>query len=126
MKAIIKNLSGIALMAWIILGAVSCSGLLEEDLVSARTTDNHYVDEQGYDDLVKSAYSPLREIHKLRALTLLGTDIFTQQGDPTLGLFGLNEYSAQALNPQDGNSAAYWTYLYRSIARTNIAIDRAS
>ncbi|MFB2119110.1 RagB/SusD family nutrient uptake outer membrane protein [Parapedobacter sp. 2B3] len=126
MKAIIKNVPGIALMAWVILSTVSCSGLLEEDLVSARTTDNHYVDEQGYDDLVKSAYSPLREIHKLRALTLLGTDVFTQQGDPLLGgLFGLNEYSAQALNPQDGNSGVYWLFLYTSIARTNTAIDRA-
>ncbi|HWK58893.1 MAG TPA: RagB/SusD family nutrient uptake outer membrane protein [Parapedobacter sp.] len=122
----IKNILGIALMAWVILSTVSCSGFLEEELVSARTTDNHYVDEQGYEDLVKSAYSPLREIHKLRGLTLLGTDIFTRPGDPALGgLNQFNEYSPQAINPQDGNSAVYWTFLYAAIARTNTAIDRA-
>src|SRR3546814_168010 len=126
MKSIIKKLSGLALMAWVILSVVSCKGFLDEKLVSARTTDNHYIDEQGYDDLVKSAYSPLREIHKLRGLVLLGTDVFTQKGDPALGgLFGINDYSPQALTAQDGNSAIYWTFLYSSIARTNTAIDRA-
>ncbi|PPL01671.1 Starch-binding associating with outer membrane [Parapedobacter indicus] len=126
MKSIIKNISGIALMAWVILTAVSCNGFLEEELISDRTTDNYYVDEQGYEDLVKSAYSPLREIHKLRGLTLLGTDIFTRPGDPALGgLNQFNEYSAQAINPQDGNSAVYWTFLYAAIARANTALDRA-
>src|SRR5690606_38724937 len=127
MKAIIKNVPGTAMMAWVILCSVSCSSLLDEDLISDRTTDNYYVDEQGYEDLVKSAYSPLREIHKLRGLTLLGTDIFTRPGDPALGgLNQFNEYSAQAINPQDGNAAIYWTFLYAAIARANTALDRAS
>jgi len=98
---------------------------LDEDLISDRTTDNYYVDEQGFEDLVKSAYAPLRDIHKQRDLVLLGTDVFTQIGDPSLGgLNGLNEYSAQAINPQTESVAMYWNMLYAAIARTNTAIDR--
>lgn len=126
MKAMIKNLSGIALMAWIIVSAVSCSSLLDEDLISDRTTDNYYVDEQGFEDLVKSAYAPLRDIHKQRDLVLLGTDVFTQVGDPLIGgLNGLNEYSAQAINPQADAVDTCWNALYAAIARTNTAVDRA-
>ena len=127
MKSIIKKVSGVALIVCAILTAISCNGFLEEELISDRTTDNYYVDEQGYEDLVKSAYSPLREIHKLRSLTLLGTDIFTRAGDPALGgLNQFNDYSAQAINPQDENSAAYWTALYSAIARANTALNRTS
>lgn len=126
MKAMIKNLPGIALMAWVILCTVSCSSLLDEDLISDRTTDNYYVDEQGFEDLVKSAYAPLRDIHKQRDLVLLGTDVFTQVGDPALGgLNGLNEYSAQAINPQADAVDTLWNALYAAIARTNTAVDRA-
>lgn len=126
MKAIIKNLPRIILMAWVILCAVSCNSLLNEDLISDRTTDNYYVDEQGFEDLVKSAYAPLRDIHKQRDLIFLGTDVFTQTGDPSLGgLNGFNEYSAQAINPQTETVATYWNMLYAAIARTNTAIDRA-
>lgn len=104
----------------------SCSSLLDEDLISDRTTDNYYVDEQGFEDLVKSAYAPLRDIHKQRDLVLLGTDVFTQVGDPALGgLNGLNEYSAQAINPQAEAVETWWNMLYTAIARTNTAVDRA-
>jgi len=126
MKAIIKNIPGTAMMAWVILCSVSCSSLLDEDLISDRTTDNYYVDEQGFEDLVKSAYSPLRDIHKQRDLAWLGTDVFTQIGDPVLGgLNGLNEYSPQAINPQTEAVETYWNMLYAAIARTNTGIDRA-
>src|SRR5690606_38371851 len=81
---------------------------------------------QGFEDLVKSAYSPLRDIHKQRDLAWLGTDVFTQIGDPVLGgLNGLNEYSPQAINPQTEAVETYWNMLYAAIARTNTGIDRA-
>jgi len=126
MKTIIKQLSDIGLVIWATLCMVSCSGLLDEELISDRTTDNYYVDEQGFEDLIKSAYAPLRDIHKQRDLVLLGTDIFTQVGDPTLGgLNGFNEYSAQAINPQTESVETYWNLLYAAISRTNTAVDRA-
>lgn len=110
----------------ILLSSFSCNDLLEENLISDRTTDNYYVDQQGFEDLVKSAYAPLRGIHKQRDLVLLGTDLFTQTGDPELGgLNGLNEYSPQGLNSQSGSVSAYWSALYSAIGRTNTAVDRA-
>jgi len=111
----------------IVLLSFSCNDLLEEKPISDRTTDNYYVDQQGFEDLVKSAYAPLRGIHKQRDLVLLGTDLFTQVGDPELGgLNGLNEYSPQGLNPQSGFLASYWSELYSAIGRTNTAVDRAA
>lgn len=127
MKTTIKQLSGIGLIIGITLCMFSCNGLLDEDLISDRTTDNYYVDEQGFEDLVKSTYSPLRDIHKQRDMVLLGTDVFTQLGDPALGgLTGFNEYSPQAVNSQTGTVATYWNMLYAAISRANTAMDRAA
>ncbi len=127
MKTTIKQLASIGPIIGITLCISSCSGLLEEELISDRTTDNYYVDEQGFEDLVKSVYSPLRDIHKERDLVLLGTDVFTQPGDPALGgLTGFNEYSAQAINPQTESVATYWNMVYTAISRANTAIDRAA
>jgi starch-binding outer membrane protein, SusD/RagB family len=57
---------------------------------------------------------------------LLGTDIFTQIGDPSLGgLFGMNEYSPQGLNEQLDIFENYWKLLYATIGRANTAVDRA-
>src|SRR5690554_803970 len=116
----------ISITCFLFIATFACSSLLDEDMVSERTTDNYYVDEQGFDDLVKSAYGALRNIHKQRDLVLLGTDIFTQNGDPEIGgLFGLNEYSPQGLNAQMGASDSYWKLLYSAIGITNTAIERA-
>jgi starch-binding outer membrane protein, SusD/RagB family len=120
-----KKISNIILPVSLIM-AFACSGLLDENAITDRTTDNYYVDEQGFNDLVKSIYSPLREIHKERDIVLLGTDIFTQIGDPAVGgLFGMNEYSPQGLNEQLDIFENYWKLLYSTIGRANTAIDRA-
>src|SRR5690554_3333849 len=125
MQTSIKNIYRFPVFCFLVSMGFSCSSLLEEDLISDRTTDNYYVDEQGFDDLVKACYSPLRDIHKSRDAVLLGTDIFTKQGHPEIGgLFGANEYAPQGLNPQTGFSG-YWQMLYAAIGRTNTAIDRA-
>ncbi|MFC4870850.1 RagB/SusD family nutrient uptake outer membrane protein [Negadavirga shengliensis] len=111
----------------ILLICISCSGLLDENMVSDRTTDNYYVDEQGFEDLVKANYASLRNIHKERELVLLGTDIFTQSGHPDLGgLFGMNEYSPQGLNVQSEAFDTYWKLLYSAIGVANTAIERAA
>jgi len=126
MKVIKHRLSNIVLMSWLVICTVSCSSLLDEELISDRTTDNYYVDDQGFEDLVKSAYSLLRQIHRERDLVLLGTDVFTQNGDPALGGLGwLNEYSPQGINPQTGQVSTYWNTLYKAISRTNTVLDRA-
>lgn len=115
-----------ALTATLLLTA-GCSDLLEEKLISDQTTDTYYATEQGFNDLVTSAYSPLRDIHKQRDLTLLGTDVFTLVGDPAITTYqSLNEYSSQGLNAQSGAVAAYWNTLYSAIGRTNTVMDRAA
>lgn len=114
--------------AWLILLACfsGCADLLNENLISDRTTDNYYVDDQGFTDLVNSCYSTLRDVHQARDLVLLGTDIFTQTGDPQLGgLFGINEYSPQGLNSEAESVSTYWRILYAAIGRTNTAIERS-
>ena len=50
---------------------------LNENTVSIQTTDTYYTTAQGYEDLVKSCYTLLRDIHQQRELVLPGTDIFT-------------------------------------------------
>lgn len=115
-------------VAWIVLmtGFTGCADLLNENLIMDRTTDNYYLDDQGFTDLVNSCYSTLREVHQERDLVLLGTDIFTQIGDPQLGgLFGLNEYSPQDLNSEALSVTDHWRTLYFAIGRTNTAIERS-
>jgi starch-binding outer membrane protein, SusD/RagB family len=115
-----------AVLSFMLQTLFSCSGLLDENMISDRTTDNYYVDEQGFEDLTKACYASLREIHKERDIVLLGTDIFTQSGNPQLGgLFGMNEYSPQGLNGQSDIFNTYWKFLYSAIGVTNTAVDRA-
>lgn len=126
MKAFIKYICGTFIALWMVLPFFSCNSLLEEKLIADQTTDNYYVTEQGYEDLVKSAYAPLRNIHRERDITLLGTDLFTQTGDPEIAVMnGINEYSVQELNPQSAMVSACWDSLYSAISRANTAIDRA-
>jgi len=125
MNYINRYINKVALTA-VLLSAVSCNDLLEEKPVSTRTTDSYYVDAQGFNDLVASVYSSLREIHSHRELTLPGTDIFTRVGDPALGnLNSLNEYAPQGIHSQTGAVNSYWELLYKAIGRANTAISRA-
>jgi hypothetical protein len=126
MKTIKKNIYRMWACYAVLFTSLSCSGLLDENMVSDRTTDNYYVDEQGFEDLVKASYASLRGVHKERETVLLGTDIFTQIGDPDLGgLFGMNEYSPQGLNVQSEAFDTYWKLLYSAIGVANTAIERA-
>lgn len=111
----------------VVMSAVACSDLLDENPVSNRTTESYYVDQQGFNDLVASAYSSLREVHKERTLMLSGTDIFTRPGDPDVGnLNNLNEYAPQGIHSQTEVVNTLWDVLYKAIGRTNTAISRAS
>src|SRR5690606_30588018 len=117
MNYINRYINKVALTA-VLLSAVSCNDLLAEKPVSTRTTDSYYVDAQGFNDLVASVYSSLREIHSHRDLTLPGTDIFTRVGDPALGnLNSLNEYAPQGIHSQTGAVNSYWELLYKAIGR---------
>jgi len=49
----------------------------DENPVSTLTTDVYYKTEAGFEDLVRSCYPLLRNIHQSRQLVLNGTDLFT-------------------------------------------------
>ncbi len=105
-----------------------CEDFLEEDSISNQTSDGYYVDAKGYEDLVRSSYTLLRDIHRTRDLVLQGTDLFTTLGWSEAVSGGsqgssLNAYDIR-LNSSVGGLAALWDLLYREIGRTNTIIGR--
>lgn len=116
--------AAIALMVFI---STSCKDFLEENSISNQTTDGYYVDEAGFEDLVRSNYTLLRDIHQARTLVMQGTDMFTNGGwnEAENGSQGsaLNAYDVR-MNSALGDLATYWDLLYRQIGRSNTAISR--
>src|SRR5690606_4594333 len=96
--------------------------LLSDKPVSTLTTDVYYKTETGFEDLVKSCYPLLRNIHQNRALVLNGTDLFSsgtgwsaaQLADPN----PVDVYDTR-LNPSNDVFQSLWQLLYAEIARTN-------
>ncbi len=104
---------------------------LAENPVSTLTTDVYYKTATGYEDLVRSCYPLLRNIHQARTLVLNGTDIFYPGGYNT-PTFATAPANAGALNQYDiGLNGAltdigtYWTLLYTEIGRANTVVSRA-
>jgi len=110
----------------------SCKkAFLEETPVSTLTTDVYYKTEAGFEDLVRSCYPLLRNIHQTRQLVLNGTDIFSPGGynDPKFATHPANagaitQYDA-GFNATLGDLNTLWTLLYAEIGRTNTAVSRA-
>jgi hypothetical protein len=119
--------------ALMLLVAPGCKkSFLNEAPVSTLTTDVYYKTEAGFEDLVKSCYPLLRNIHQHRSLVLLGTDLFSPPGynDPKFATTpantgALNQYDA-GLNPSLDDFRTLWTLLYAELGRANTAISRAN
>ncbi len=105
----------------------SCQDFLDEESISVQTTDSYYKTPVGFDDLVKSNYTLLRDIHQARDLVLQGTDVFTLLSWPeaSKGNAGnvLNVYDVR-FNSSLGTLSGLWGLLYRQISRCNTAISR--
>jgi hypothetical protein len=104
---------------------------LVENAVSTLTTDAYYKTEAGFEDLVRSCYPLLRNIHQSRQLVLNGTDLFTPggYGDPKFATApanapSLTQYDA-GLNASLDDFRVLWTLLYAELGRVNTAIGRA-
>ena len=104
---------------------------LDETPVSTLTTDVYYKTEAGFEDLVRSCYPLLRNIHQTRQLVLNGTDLYTPGGfnDPKFATNPANagsivQYDA-GFNPTLGDLNVLWTLLYTEIGRANTAVSRA-
>lgn len=109
------------------LAGPGCKGLLTEDNPGGITPEAYYVDEAGFNDLVKSCYAPLRDLYRDPRLMVWGTDLFTRGGNDDGGeseAIGLNEYTGD-LNPRIPALKEMWDLLYLAIGRTNTAIARA-
>ena len=120
-------------IALMLLVAPGCKdSFLDETPVSTLTTDVYYKTEAGFEDLVRSCYPLLRNIHQNRSLVLLGTDIFSPgaYNDPKFATTpanagSLNQYDA-GLNASLDEFRTLWTLLYTELGRVNTVITRAA
>ncbi len=105
---------------------------LEEIPKSTLTTDVYYKTEAGFEDLVRSCYPLLRNIHQNRVLVLNGTDIFSAQGGWNPSAVNGKENPPSLYDVYDARFNAtlpeiqsLWQLLYAEIARTNTVVSRA-
>ncbi len=112
-----------AMITFMVLCNTSCKKFLKEELVSSLTQD-YYNSEIGLEDLVRSAYAPLRwkfEGEQSYAMFNFGTDDFIL-GDQ----FNNKHYNTyeSLLNANEALLNALWTNNYDGINRCNIGIER--
>lgn len=105
---------------------------LDEIPKTTLTTDVYYKTEAGFEDLVRSCYPLLRNIHQNRVLVLNGTDIFSAQGGWNPSAVNGKETPPSLYDVYDSRFNAtlpevqsLWQLLYAEIARTNTVVSRA-
>lgn len=117
----------------LISGSFSCKKFLEEENISGITGDNFYGDVNGYEKLINSCYSAMRDIYSGDPwLFSWGTDIFTRgEVESTSGAAAQSIQRASQLNEYKTLSAdnpyvtEVFTDLYIGIQRCNTAINKA-
>ncbi len=132
-----KLLFGKPYTLWLVLSlllvSTSCKDkFLDENPVTTLTTDVYYKTEAGFEDLIRSCYPLLRNIHQNRILVLNGTDIFASGSgwNPSAVTGKENPPSQYDIYDARFNATlpevqSLWTLLYAEIARANTAISRA-
>jgi hypothetical protein len=116
-------------LAFLCLTVSSCNeDFLIEKPVSTLTTDVYYKTATGFEDLVKSCYPLLRNIHQNRTLVLNGTDLFASasgwSSPRNIEPNAIDVYDAR-FNATLGEFASLWQLLYAEIGRTNTVVSRA-
>lgn len=132
MKKILSIPHSLWIAAVLVLCQTSCKDdFLVEKPVSTLTTDSYYKTEAGFEDLVKSCYPLLRNIHQNRVLALNGTDVFTDRtgwnpaANGTITQPSVYDVYDARFNAGLGELQSLWQQLYAEIARTNTVISRA-
>ncbi|WP_394995693.1 RagB/SusD family nutrient uptake outer membrane protein [Emticicia sp.] len=133
MKSILFNRYNFWLVTSLFLVLSGCKDkFLDEIPKSTLTTDVYYKTEAGFEDLVRSCYPLLRNIHQNRVLVLNGTDLFSSQGgwNPSAVNGKENQPSLYDVYDARFNAAlpeiqSLWQLLYAEIARTNTVVSRA-
>src|SRR5688572_14528526 len=124
-----KSTYKITLLVTVLAGMVisSCKKFIKEELVTTLTGE-YYNTDQGLEDLVKSAYVPLRwkfEGEQAYCLWNFGLDEF-RVGDQFNNV-QYNYYNSNlAPNGPDGFLNAMWTNYYAGIYRCNLGIQKIS
>src|SRR5919199_2852230 len=118
-----KKNNFLIIIASLALFGTSCKKFIKEELVSTLTYE-YYNTDQGLEDLVRSAYTPVRykfEGEQVYCLWNFGTDEF-RLGDQ-FNFSYYNTYTPQ-LGPADGFINSFWVNNYDGINRCNIGIER--
>ncbi len=133
MKSIIFKRYNFWLVTSLFLVLTGCKDkFLDEIPKSTLTTDVYYQTEAGFEDLVRSCYPLLRNIHQNRVLVLNGTDVFSAQGGWNPSAVNGKENPPSLYDVYDARFNAtlpeiqsLWQLLYAEIARTNTVVSRA-
>lgn len=111
----LKFISGLILL----LLSGGCSDFLEEENKSSATAENFYVTKTGYEALINSTYSTLRDVYEpLPFMFSAGTDLFFAAGQEAPP--ALTSYSS--LTPGTTQVRDFFQTLYESIQVANTAI----
>jgi len=119
------------ILAFALILTISCDTdeILIEDSVSNQTASDYFSTTTGFEDLSKSIYPLLRPITQMRALTLNGTDLFSNQTAWDQVGNQLN-ISIETYGPEltEGISEVQdmWVYNFKNVNRANTVITRAA
>lgn len=119
------------ILAFALILTISCDTdeILIEDSVSNQTASDYFSTTTGFEDLSKSIYPLLRPITQMRALTLNGTDLFSNQTAWDQVGNQLN-ISIETYGPEltEGISEVQdmWVYNFKNVNRANTLITRAA
>lgn len=113
------KIRNILLAGSFLLALTNCSDYLEEENKSNIEADAYYKTKDGYESLVNSTYSTLRDIYDLPWLFEAGTDMYVQ-GRSDAQPESLSEY--RNLTPSDQNVATFYAACYKAIQRSNIGL----
>lgn len=103
-----------------ITGLAGCTKFLEEENKSNATADNFYLTAKGFESLVNSCYSSMRDVYAGPPyIFVAGTDLFYSAGVEAPA--GLTAY--QTLTPGTSQVATFFQKLYESIQIVNTALN---
>ncbi|OGX81514.1 RagB/SusD family nutrient uptake outer membrane protein [Hymenobacter coccineus] len=117
MKRYINGLCATGFLA--LLALTGCKDYLTEENLGGLTAETYYGTPQGFQDLVKSNYAPLRPLLAYSGMFFLGTDIFTATNVGTTDAF--NSYDNN-LNSSNYDLDSYWKEAYYAIQLTNTTL----
>jgi hypothetical protein len=117
MKRIIKGLCATSLLGFLALAG--CKDYLTEENLGGRTAETYYGTAQGFEDLVRSDYAPLRPLLTYSGMFFLGTDIFTVTNIGSTDAFNSYDNNLNSSNP---DLDSYWKQAYYAIQLTNTTL----